>query len=77
MLALRRIEKALGKTDPAGAESFSVRGKHQILGRQGAVFDDPRTWRAPRNQDEHRCVIEDLEAWIVEHRIKVDRKSVV
>jgi hypothetical protein len=71
LLPIRRIEIALGETDPTGSESLSVRGKHQVLGNQGAVFDDPWTWRIPRNQDEHWRVVEDLKNSLAEQRLKV------
>lgn len=66
MLPLRRIKKTLGETDPAGTQPVSVRGEHQVFGSQCAVFDDPLTWRVPRNKDEYWRVVEDVKVFVIE-----------
>jgi len=68
VLPFRRVQKALREADPAGAKSVTVRGKHQVLGSQRVVFDDPRPLPDPRDQDQCRCVIEDLEVRTAERR---------
>jgi hypothetical protein len=51
-LALRRVQEALGKADPAGAKSEPVGCEHQVIGSQRAVFDDPRALGDPGDQDQ-------------------------
>ena len=68
VLPLRRVQVALREADPTGPESLTVRREHQVLGRQRAVLDDPRRLRDPRDQDQGRGVIEDLEVRITERR---------
>jgi len=68
VLPFRCVQEALREADPTGPKSLAIRGEHQVLGSQCAIFNDPRPLRDPGDQDQRRGVIEDLEARIAEHR---------